>query len=126
MNRRELLRRLVLDSICNDYENVDQIILREVAEQGIKCGLTIERSEVVEALTGLIGDGLATAYDLSVQPPLSQVYQGVPPLDVVEDDYKIYFYITKKGRDFQVSDETWWPFDDDGNLRQNWRLDLAQ
>ena len=126
MNRRELVRRLVLDSICNDYENVDQIILREVAEQGIKCGLTIERSEVVEALAGLIGDGLATAHDLSVRPPLSQVFQGVSPLDVVAEDCRIYFYITRKGRDFQASDETWWPFDEEGNLRQNWRLDLAQ
>jgi hypothetical protein len=33
------------------------VILRDVAEDGAKCGLTIERSEIVNALSGLIMDG---------------------------------------------------------------------
>jgi hypothetical protein len=57
MDRYELVRRLVLNSIFDDYENVDQVILRGVAEDGAKCGLTIERSEIVNALSGLIMDG---------------------------------------------------------------------
>ena len=32
MNRAELVRRLVLNSISDDYENIDQIILPMVAE----------------------------------------------------------------------------------------------
>jgi hypothetical protein len=61
MNRKELVRCLVLNAISDDYENVDQVILRDVAEHGAKCGLSIERCEIVEALAGLIEDGLATA-----------------------------------------------------------------
>jgi hypothetical protein len=57
MDRYELVRGLVLNSIFDDYENADQVILRDVAEDGAKCGLTIERSEIVNALSGLIMDG---------------------------------------------------------------------
>jgi hypothetical protein len=28
----------------------------------------------------------------------------MPPLDVVEEDFKTYFYITKKGMDLHLSD----------------------
>jgi hypothetical protein len=68
MNRSELGRRLVLNSISDDYENVGQVILWDVAEDGAKCGLTIERSEIVDALGVLIEDGLAKAYLLSGTP----------------------------------------------------------
>ena len=54
MIRAELVRRLVLNSICDDFENVDQRILRDVAEAGAKRGLIVERWEVVQALAGLI------------------------------------------------------------------------
>ncbi len=101
MIRSELVRRLVLNSICDDFENVDQVILREVAEAGAKCGLTIERSEVVQALAGLIADGLAKAYILSGSgdDPFSGELKGMPPMDAVEEDFKTYFYITKQGMD---------------------------
>ena len=121
-NRRELVRRLVLDSICNDYENVDQIILGEVAAQGSKCGLTIERSEIVDALASLIGDGLAKGYLLS---HVVIELHGMPAIDTLEDDFQTYFYITKEGKELQLSDDKWWPFDDEGNLRPDWHLDLA-
>jgi hypothetical protein len=58
MNRSEFVRRLVLDAISDDYENVDQVILRDVAECGATCGLTIQRPEIVDALAGLIENGL--------------------------------------------------------------------
>ena len=87
MNRSELIRRMVLNSICDDYENIDQVILRDVAQDAVKLGFTVERSEIVDALAGLIEDGLAKA---------------------------TYFYITKKGMDLHLSDDTWWPFDDEG------------
>ena len=32
MTRTEFVQRLVLDSICDDFKNVDQVILRDVAE----------------------------------------------------------------------------------------------
>ena len=99
MTRSEFVRRLVLNEIGDDYENVDQVILRDAAETGAKCGLTIERSEVVEALASLIADGLAKAYVLPgpERSPFSGELPGMPPLDDVEEYFRTYFYITKKG-----------------------------
>jgi hypothetical protein len=81
--------------------------LRSVAEIGGKAGLTIERFEVVDALAGLIQDGLAKAYLLSCKEPFSTVLPGMPSLEILEEDFKTYFYITKKGVDFLASDD-WW------------------
>lgn len=121
MTRAEFVQRLVLDTICDDFENVDQIILREVADVGAKCGLSIQRQEVVDALKVLVGDGLAKAYDLfGAQHPFEGEIQGMPPLDAVEEDFRTYFLITKKGMDFHESDQTWWPLNDDGALRSDW------
>jgi hypothetical protein len=122
MNRTEFLQRLVLNTICDDFENVDQVILPEVAEQGAKCGLTFSRSDVVEALRGLVEAGLAKAYHLSASStdPFSGQLAGMPPLDVVETDFRTYFYITKEGVEFHEADRAWWPFDDEESLRPDW------
>jgi hypothetical protein len=125
MNRNELVRRLVLNAISDDFENVDQVILRSVAEDGAKCGLTIDRSEIVDALAGLIEDGLAKAYILSSTAPHATELQGMPPIEIPEDDFKTYFYITKNGMDLQLSHDISWPFDDERNLKPEWRLDPA-
>ena len=117
MERRELVRRLVLNSICDDFENVDQVILRDVTRDGSKFGLTIQRSDMVDALKGLIEDGLAKAYLLSSTmgpDPFAGELPGMPALDVVEKDFQTYFYITKKGMDFHLANDSWWPFDDAG------------
>ena len=82
MTRAEFVERLILDSMCDDYENVDQVILRDVAETAARCGLKIERSEVVERLRSLVAAGLAKAYDLSVDP--SRELEGMPPLEAIE------------------------------------------
>jgi hypothetical protein len=116
MERRQLIRRLVLNSICDDFENVDQVILRDVTRDGSKFGLTIERSDIVDALKGLIEHGLAKAYLLSgtMGPdPFAGELPGMPALDVVEEDFQTYFYITKNGMDFHLADDSWWPFDDE-------------
>jgi hypothetical protein len=68
----------------------------------------------------LIAEGLAKAYLLSGAKPIE--LQGTPPLDLIEENFKTYFYITKKGTDFHLSDHTWWPFDDDGQPQPNWHL----
>jgi hypothetical protein len=54
MNRRELVRRLALNSICDDYETVDQVILRDARQEAVPFGLKVGRSEVVNALGSLI------------------------------------------------------------------------
>jgi hypothetical protein len=71
---------------------------------------------VVEALASLIEDGLAKAYRLSSKDPFATELQGMPPTEVIEEYFKTYFLITKKGMDLHLSDDTWWPFDDEGNL----------
>ncbi len=71
----------------------------------------------MNALGGLIQDGLAKAYLLSDTEPYSTELHGMPPLDAVEEDFKTYFYITKKGIDLLLASKTDWHFDDEGNLR---------
>jgi hypothetical protein len=109
MTRAEFLQRLVLNAICDDFENVDQFILRQVAEDAAKCGLTAERFDIVHALHSLVEGGLAKAYDLSVSAasggdPFSGAIAGMPPLDVVEENFRTYFYVTERGREFHRAD----------------------
>jgi hypothetical protein len=44
----------------------------------------------------------------------------MPSREAIHEDFKTYFYITRKGMDLHISDDTWWPLDDEG--RQDWRL----
>ena len=124
VTRRELVRRLVLNSICDFGENVDQCILPELIADGAKCGLTIDRPEVVGTLEGLVEDGLAKASLLSPWEPEAEI-QGMPPMDQIEEFFKTYFFITEKGMELHLSNNTWYPFDDDGNLRADWHLDIT-
>jgi hypothetical protein len=111
VSESDLVRRLVLNSIADDYENVDQVILRQVGEAEARIGLTIQRSDIVDALATLIRDGLAKAYLLSSREP-SRELQGMPTLDVIETNFETYFYITENGIDV-LSKDTWRPFDDE-------------
>jgi len=117
MDRSEFVRRLVLNSISDDFENVDQIILRNVAKVGANYGWIIDRSEVVNALTSLVEEGLAKAYILSglMRSPFAGELTGMAPMDVVEEDFKTYFYITKKGMERHLSDGTSWRLDEEGD-----------
>jgi hypothetical protein len=115
MDRNELIRWMVLDEICDDYENVDQIILPDVARDCAKLGFVVDRSNIVKALGELIEGGLAKAYLLSGTKP--EELRGMPSLDVIEEDFKTYFYVTPKGKELHLSDDSWWPFDDEGNPR---------
>ena len=118
---------MVLGSMCDDVENIDQIILPTVARDCAKLGFSVDRAEIVKTVSDLVTDGLVKAYDMSgsgtKRDPFSGELPGMPPVDAVEEDFKTYFYPTKKGFDFHLSDETWWPFDDDDNVLPNWRLD---
>lgn len=123
MTRAEFVQRLVLNSICDDFENVDQVILRDVAEVGTKCGLTINRPDVVNGLQVLVEAGLAKAYDLfpGIADPFSGEIQGMPPLAVPEEHFRTFFHVTKQGMDFHLADGTWYPLDDEGELRPDWQ-----
>lgn len=126
MTRSEFVQRLVLNEISDDFESVDQIIFPKVAETRAKCGLTIERSEIVEALSQLIAAGLAKVYTLPgpARDPFAAELPGTPPTDEVEEDFRTFFYITKAGMEAHLADDDWWPFDDDENnhLKPGWRL----
>lgn len=61
---RDFVDRLVLNEICDDFENVDQVILRRVGEAAAECGVHVERADVVAALGRLVGRGLVKAYRL--------------------------------------------------------------
>ena len=104
---------MILNEISDDYENVDQVILRRVSEIGAKLGLAIERPEIVDALAGLVADGLARAYLLSGREPCCTELIDMPALDIVENDFETYFLITKKGMEFHLSDTMWRPLDDE-------------
>jgi len=108
--------------MCDDFENVDQVILRDVVGVAERCGLTVERPEVVQNLRALIEAGLAKAYDLSAASadPFAGELQGMPRLNIPEKEFRTYFYPTRKGMDFHKSDVTWWPLDGDDELRSDW------
>jgi hypothetical protein len=97
---------MVLDAICDDYESVDQVILPHVAKLCGEFGISVERSEVVAALAGLVEDELARAYLLSSSEPAKEL-QSMPSLDVIEENFQSYFYITKRGMDVHLSDDSW-------------------
>ena len=92
-----MIRLFVLDAICDDYENVDQVIIGHVAGYCAKLGMAVDRSDVVRALAELVEGGMAKAYLLSGTEPFKEDLEGMPPLDVVETHFQTYFYITKKG-----------------------------
>ncbi len=124
MTRDEFVRILVLNEISDDFENVDQIILPGVSKTAAKCVLTITRAEVVNALAGLVSEGLAKAYHLSPWPddPSAGELPGMPEMDEIEENFRTYFYITEKGMALHLADDDPWPLDDDGNLKPDWRL----
>ncbi|MBI4892530.1 MAG: hypothetical protein HY821_18035 [Acidobacteria bacterium] len=109
MKREDFIRRLVLDKICDDYENIDQTILRDVASDAAEFGLAVERSDVVRALTDLIGEGLVKAYLLSRHAPYVTEMTGMPAVERAEEEFGTYFLATQQGIDLQLSDDSWWP-----------------
>jgi hypothetical protein len=115
---------MVLDTISDDFENVDQIILPTVSQYCGKLGFTVERGEVVGILALLVEDGMAKAYDLrnlsDDRNPFSGEITGMPPVDEVENDFRIYFYITERGLELHRSYGVWWPFDEEGDLLPGW------
>jgi len=121
MRRSELVRTFVLNGIADDYENLEQIT-KQVDGLSAGCGMTIQSSEILEALGDLVGAGLAKAYQLSSNqpeeiigmPPTNEI--GSPNLTTASD---IYFWVTKKGMDVQLSPCEDWPFDENNRLRSD-------
>ena len=119
MTREELIRRAVLNSCCDDWENIDQVMLRDAVDYCAECGITIDRADIVEALAGLFRDGLVQAYG----PPSGFLLDAMPAVDEPEEYFETYFYLTEKGMELHMSDDPSAPFDPEGKLRPNWKLD---
>ncbi len=124
MNRRELVRLIVLNEICDDYENLHQIT-KQVGRVTSACGMSIATHEILEALRELVESGLAKAYELSPWSP-TKVLDRMPPVEEIgsPDESRIgdvYFWITKKGMQVHMQDCAEWPFDDDNVLRPGWK-----
>jgi len=109
MERNELLRRMVLNKISDDYENVDQMISKH---RNRMCQARMS-SLSDQTLSGhwpkLIDDGLAKAHLL---PGMEQARDpsGYAAARCVKENLKTDFYLTQKGLDLQHSEGAWSPF----------------
>jgi hypothetical protein len=119
--RRELVLRIVLNEISDDYENLYQIT-KQVRRTSSDCGMTVSLQEILQALADLVAAKLAKAYRLSNgvegidgMPSAEEI--GSPDEPAVED---AFFWITKKGMKLQLADYPDWPFDQNNVLRADW------
>ena len=117
LNRREFVRRFVLMEIADDYESLEHIAWL-IARDASECGLTISNAEIRQGLMELIEAGLARAYCLGSNPVLET--GGIPMPDRFEDSFT-HYRATPKGTELLTADRDWWPFDDEGELRLNWK-----
>lgn len=112
---------MVLNEICDDWECLYQITI-QLAMLTSRCGLTIETPEVLAALGDLIADGFAKACRLSN----GEKFDAMPPIEEIGSPHElglddVYFGITDKGMQVQLSDYPDWPFDEDNVLRSDWK-----
>ena len=102
MDRTEAVRALVLNELCDDYEEPEQI-LKQVRCDAIDPVLSAD--ELRQALVSLVGTGLAKAYRSTAtrNPPEEIAWNG---------ESGVYFYITELGRRFLAEIEGVWDKDD--------------
>lgn len=115
MDRSELIRMFVLDAIADDDEELDRIS-EHVFQLGVRCGVTIRMSDILDGLTGLIKSGLAKAFQFRGTVPTDEI-DGVP---ASYDSEGLYFAITNKGKEVQNAEYEPWPFDDKNALKKGW------
>ena len=108
---------LTLNVISDDYENLVISIAPPVVRDGAKCGLTVEKEEIVRALAELVELGWAKAYYLGLKSGIEEI-QGMPSLEEMEDFNGAWFYITEAGR--RAQDSYPYPFDDKGEMKKDW------
>jgi hypothetical protein len=117
MRRDKLIAGLVLNEITDDYESAEHIVdvlQRYSGEEGF---VVVNAEEITRALLGLVQAGLARAYRITFSSlDAVELRADSTPEDVAP----LHFYITEEGRVLQSSEEHS-PFDDEGNLKQEWR-----
>jgi hypothetical protein len=115
MTRADVIRRILIQGICDDFEDI-QRITEWTVPMGSKCGLTITRDDIIQALLELIEQGHAKAYDLKwwADPPATEnPREEITPLDP-------RFARTEEGLAFQKASSVGSPFDESHNLRESW------
>lgn len=114
-NRAEFIRMFILDVVCDDYESL-QKIFEDAASFSKQFQVDLTPQELVEALAGLIAEGLVDCYRLSPDAPNERI-RGVPENVSVADHY---FYISDEGRPIHMSEYPFWPWDDEGQPIAGW------
>jgi len=97
MDRDSEVRMLVLNSMVDDFENLDQIIFPTVRSDGRLLGWEIERGEVVTHLAELVESGFVGAFRLASEPPHEIRLDRMPELQPDVDSKDIHFYPTAAG-----------------------------
>jgi len=121
MTRAELLRRFVLNSVCDDTEDLEHVYY-DFYRSATWCVTWIERADVMDALIEAIEDGYVKAYRVIEGRPAAHLgeVQGVPALEEMETPHAIVFGLTPKGRALHLSEDDGLPWDENGNLREGW------
>jgi hypothetical protein len=117
IEREELIRLFALDSFWDRYMNIEHIRSR-LDDQANRCGITISRDEMIQALGELIELGYAKAWHLDRGEPPRE-YAGMPAVEDIKP-FGAYFYITQEGMKVHLADNRGWPFDDEGELLRDW------
>jgi hypothetical protein len=108
---------MIMDATCEDYEDLE-MICKVVERDTARCGMPVGRADILGALAAVVRNGLVMAYRF-VGEPLGEV-QGLPPIEEMEIPHTIYFHLTPKGMEVQVTPVDDWPFDGQGNFREGW------
>jgi hypothetical protein len=115
--RQDLIRMLILASIWDSYTTLGFIEMR-MNDLALRYSVTISPAEIIQALGELIELGYAKAGQLDRGDPPRE-YDGMPPVEDIIP-WRAYFWVTTKGLEFHNTNSSWWPFDDDDNLRKDW------
>src|SRR5208283_3293115 len=90
-----------------------------VSKDAADCGMPVERSDILRALTEGIESGLAQAYRLAVD---AEPLQEMPSLEEMETPHTIDYYLTPKGMELHLAYNDLWPFVEQGILKDGWTL----
>jgi hypothetical protein len=124
MSRAELIRMLVLTSIADDYENLEQIA-KGVTRMSTECGMSVSAFEILDALADLIESNTAKACRSDSFKNRWTELDGMPErteigsrCETATDD--AWFWVTERGKQMVLAPDTDGPFDDEGELRAGW------
>jgi hypothetical protein len=120
-SRAELLRLVVLRNIADSYVNLVNSIASPVVRDGAKCGMVIERAEIVRALTELVELGWAKAYLGNTVSRQFEPMERAPTRAEMEDLDGAWFYITPEGLNGLRANWDAQPLDDEGERKKNWK-----